>query len=252
MEWKKGKWGGLVRFFLHVSDYASCRFANETIVVSETLGEYYRRKYKKDVICISNGVNTPRFKKAQLIHTMGLNRHGYILYMGRLSREKGVHRLIEAYRELDTEKSLVLAGDFADDKTYESIIKKQISLDRNIYATGFVKGELWEELLSNSFLYVLPSEVEGSPISLLEAMSYGSCSLVSDIPENLEALSGYGYSFKARDTRDLKRMLELLLSRTDLVSLYKEKAREHVLKNYSWDKVTDDLEKLYYSLLGIC
>ena len=105
-----------------------------------------------------------------------------------------------------------------------------------------------EELFSNAFLYVLPSEIEGSPISLLEAMSYGNCCLVSDILENLEALNGYGYTFRNKDSKDLKRMLELLFSRKDLIDAYKEKARDHVLKNYSWDKITDQLESFYLSL----
>ncbi len=115
---------------------------------------------------------------------------------------------------------------------------------------GFVYGEALEELFSNAYLYVLPSELEGFPISLLEAMSYGNCCLVSDIEENLEALNGYGYTFRNKDFKDLKRMLELLLSRKDLVETYKKKAIEYVSDNYSWDKITDQFESLYFSLLN--
>ena len=249
LEWKKEKWNEPVKFFLRLSDYASCSFPNKTIVVSEVLKRFYGKKYKRNLYLISNGVEKPLQRKSELITKIGLNRGNYILYMGRLSREKGVHYLIDAYNGLKTRKALVLAGDFADDRKYENLIREKISLRGNIRLTGFVDGAFREELFSNAFLYVLPSEIEGSPIALLEAMSYGNCCVVSDIPENLETLSGCGHTFNNKDSKDLKRMLQLLLSRKGLVDAYKEKAKEYVLNNYSWDKVTERLENLYLSLL---
>jgi len=249
MEWKKEKWNALVKYFLRLSDYASCKFPNEIIVVSETLKKYYEEKYKTKVVYIPNGVVTPRQRRAELIKEIGLARDSYIIYMGRFSREKGTHFLIDAYNELNTDKALVLAGDFADDERYENFIRDKASSNKNIYFTGFVKGELQEELFSNAYLYVLPSEIEGSPISLLEAMSYGNCCLVSDIPENQEALNGHGYTFKNRDSKDLKQVLSLLLGSKDLVEAKKNGARKYVMKYYSWDKIVDRYEELYFDML---
>jgi len=250
MEWKKGKWNALVKMFLRLSDYASCRFPNEVIVVSEILKKYYEEKYHTRVIYIPNGVDAPRKRQAKLIKKIGLGKDSYIIYMGRLSREKGAHHLIEAYNELNTDKALVLAGDFADDENYENFIREKASSNKDIYLTGFVKGELQQELFSNAYLYVLPSEIEGLPISLLEAMSYANCCLVSDIPENLEALNGHGYTFRNRDSRDLKEVLNLLLGRKDLVEAKKDGARRYVMENYSWDRIVDRYEGLYSHMLA--
>ena len=106
------------------------------------------------------------------------------------------------------------------------------------------------EQFSNAYLYVLPSEIEGLPISLLEAMSYGNCVLASDIPENLEALNGHGYTFKSRDIKDLKEALNLLVRRNDLVEGKKEGARRYVTKNHSWDRIVDRYEELYSAVLS--
>jgi glycosyltransferase involved in cell wall biosynthesis len=249
-EWKKGKWNALVKMFLRLSDYPSCKFPNEVIAVSQVLKKYYEEKYCIKVSYIPNGVDTPRQRQTELIKEMGLYRDSYILYMGRISREKGVHLLIDAYNQLKPDKALVLAGDFADDKKYENLVRQQASSNTSIYLLGFVKGQLQEELFSNAYLYVLPSEIEGLPISLLEAMSYGNSCLVSDIPENLEALNGHGYTFRNRDSRDLKEVLSLLLGRKDLVEAKKDGARRHVMENYSWDRIVDRYEELYTGMLA--
>jgi glycosyltransferase involved in cell wall biosynthesis len=121
--------------------------------------------------------------------------------------------------------------------------------NEKIVFTGFVTGKLLYELFSNCYLFVLPSEVEGLPTALLEAMSYGNCCLVSDIPENLEALNGSGYSFKNKDSDDITEKLDYLINNPTSTESVKEKAKSYVLKNHSWDKIAEDFEKLYASLL---
>jgi glycosyltransferase involved in cell wall biosynthesis len=113
-----------------------------------------------------------------------------------------------------------------------------------------VQGELLEELFSNASIYVLPSEIEGLPISLLEAMSYGCCCIVSDIPENKEALGDCGFLFKSKDVQDLRRCLENLLGSKEIIDSKKESARQRVLNNYTWDSIAQDFEDLYTEVLA--
>jgi glycosyltransferase involved in cell wall biosynthesis len=143
----------------------------------------------------------------------------------------------------------VVAGDAQHEDAYKSLLRSKAGGNQNIIFPGFVQGELLDELFSNASIYVLPSEIEGLPISLLEAMSYGCCCVVSDITENKEALGECGFVFKNKDVQDLKRSLEDLISSTELVESKKESARQRVLNNYTWDSIAKDFEELYTEML---
>jgi len=145
---------------------------------------------------------------------------------------------------------LVIAGDAAHAEKYKASLNHKASGDMRIILPGFVTGEPLEELFSNAYLFCLPSTLEGLPIALLEAMSYGNCCVASNIPENLEAIEEYGYTFKNREPEDLRRVLTYLIEHPDKVEEKKEMAKAYVLRNYSWDKITDQMEALYISLLN--
>ena len=111
--------------------------------------------------------------------------------------------------------------------------------------TGFVQGEELEELYSNCYLYCLPSDIEGMPISLLEAMSYGKNCLVSDIEENTQVCDEYGHTFKKGDVQDLKNKLDSLLKENKLID--ENILKNYVIERYNWDKIVDETKKLYKS-----
>jgi glycosyltransferase involved in cell wall biosynthesis len=179
----------------------------------------------------------------------GLEPNRYILFAARLVEEKGAHYLIEAFRNVKTNMKLVIAGDAAHSGKYKVSLKQKAEGDIRIIFPGFVTGEPLEELFSNAYIFCLPSTLEGLPIALLEAMSYGNCCLASDIPENLEAIEKYGYTFRNRQSEDLRGILSDLIEHPEKVESKKEAARQHVLRNYSWDRIADQMEILYHSLL---
>src|SRR4030042_5528164 len=144
---------------------------------------------------------------------------------------------------------LVIAGDAQHEDEYKSELYKLAEGDKNIIFTGFVTGKLLDELFSNCYIFVLPSEVEGLSTALLEAMSYGNCCLVSDIPENLEALNGLGRTFISKAVTSLTEHIDYLISTPQFVESIRPKAQRHVLENYSWDTIADKFEKLYRKLL---
>ena len=181
---------------------------------------------------------------------MGLEKNRYILFAARLVAEKGPHFLIEAFQGMDTDMKLVVAGDANHAEDYKTGLREMAKHDDRILFPGFVTGQLLEELFSNSYIFCLPSTLEGLPIALLEAMSYGSCCLASDIPENLEAIEKFGYTFKNRNATDLREKLAYLVENPEKVREKKKISRAYVLNNYSWDTVADQMEELYLSIVG--
>lgn len=249
LEWKRDKWGIIGTTFFKLADYTAVYFPNRTTSVSKVQKNYYKEKFGRDVIYIPTGVSNVELRKPGWILEQGIEPNRYILFAARLVQEKGAHFLIEAFRSLQTDMKLVIAGDAAHAEKYKAFLKEKTKGDNRIIFPGFVTGQPLEELFSNAYLFCLPSTLEGLPIALLEAMSYGNCCVASDIPENLEAIEDYGYTFRNRDTDDLRKVLDDLIKHPEKVEQKKEAAREYVLKNYSWDTITDQMEELYFSIV---
>jgi len=250
VEWQRDKWGVIGRTFLRLSDYSVIHFPNTATAVSKVQHQYYKDKFSAEVRYIPNGVSPVERRDPEWLLTQGIVPDRYILFAARLVQEKGVHFLINAFRKIKTDMQLVIAGDAAHAEKYKSELRDLAGDDPRIVFTGFVSGPPMEELFSNAYLFCLPSTLEGLPVALLEAMNYGNCCLASDIPENLEALETYGYTFRNRDQGDLYRILAELVDNPEMVIEKKSAAQEHVRCNYSWDRVTDQMEALYMSLIS--
>lgn len=190
LDWQRSKWGGFATRFLLFGEKMAAKYADELIVLSANMQKYFKDTYQRDTVLIPNGVTRPEKKSDDYIRgKWGLEKGNYILFLARLVPEKGVHYLLDAYKEIQTDKKLVIAGGSSHTDDYVNEVREKAAQDPRVILTGFVQGELLEELYSNAYVYVLPSDVEGMPISLLEAMSYGNCCLVSDIAENLEVVT---------------------------------------------------------------
>ncbi|MHA1783139.1 MAG: glycosyltransferase family 4 protein [Promethearchaeota archaeon] len=249
LEWKRSKWSPVIKFFLKLSEIPSVKFPHIVTVVSKVQQKYLKEKYGIESVYIPPGVNPPKIEKPNIIKQYGLNGNDYILFAARLVKEKGAHYLIQAYNRLKPNLKLVIAGDALYEERYKNELYKLAENNRNIIFPGFVQGKLKDELFSNAYLFVAPSELEGLSISVLEAMSYGNCCLVSDIPENLEAINKFGYSFRNKEVNDLIEKLSLLIKNENKVYEMKTKAKDYVLKNFSWDSIANQWEILYRKLL---
>ena len=250
LEWKRDKWGIIGRTFFRLADYTAVYFPNKTTAVSKVQKQYYEERFGREIVYIPNGVNPVEKRTPNWLLSQGIKPERYILFAARLVEEKGVHFLVEAFKKIQTDMQLVIAGDAAHSEKYKSSLRSLAGDDPRIFFTGFLTGEPLEELFSNAYLFCLPSTIEGLPVALLEAMNYGNCCLASDIPENIEALETYGYTFRNRDVDDLNRVLKGLIENPAKVAEKKEPALAHVRRNYSWDRVADQMEELYLSVLG--
>ena len=247
LDWQREKWkGGFASKYIHFGERMAVKWADEMIVLSREVQKYFKDSYNRNTVFIPNGVTRPEKKKADLIsQQFGLQKNSYILYLGRIVPEKGEHYLIQAFKQLETDKKLVIAGGASDTDDYMKRLKKLASDDDRIVFTGFVQGELLQELYSNAYLYVLPSDLEGMPLSLLEAMSFGNCCLTSDIPECTEVIGHHGFSFKKGNVEDLKEKLQELCKQESTVHDYQEKASDYICRKYDWDVIVQKTLMLY-------
>ena len=247
LDWQREKWkSGFGAKYIHLGEKMAVKHADEIIVLSKGVQRYFMDTYGRETVFIPNGVNRPEIKHADIINKrFGLSKDSYILYLGRIVPEKGEHYLIDVFKQIDTDKKLVIAGGSSDTDEYMDRLKKMAQGDERIVFTGFVQGQMLEELYSNAYIYVLPSDLEGMPLSLLEAMSYGNCCLVSDIKECTEVIEDKAEVFRKSDIDDLRIRLQELCSREDLVQKYKKDAAEYICGRYDWNKIVDKTLELY-------
>lgn len=224
----------------------AAKYADEVIVLSRNVQEYFKETYHRDTHYISNGVNRPEYRDIKEIEKKyGLKKEGYLLFVARLVPEKGLHYLIEAFRMLDTDKRLVIAGGSSHSFEYMEKVQKMASNDKRIIMTDFVQGRVLEELYANAYVFILPSDIEGMAISLLEAMSYGNCCVVSNIEENVEVVKEKAVTFAKGSVTDLRDKLEYLLKHPEIVEKYKKESQEFICGRYNWDSVVEQTLDLY-------
>jgi glycosyltransferase involved in cell wall biosynthesis len=247
LDWQREKWkNSFATRYIRFGERVAARYADEIIVLSEGVQRYFLDRYGRKTIFIPNGVSRPHPLAAdEITRRYGLQKDGYVLFVGRIVPEKGVRLLVEAFRRVETDKKLVIAGGSSDSDEYLSELKQLAAGDPRILFTGFVQGALLGELYSNAYLYTLPSDLEGMPLSLLEAMSYGNCCLVSDIPECREVANGETDLFKRGDAGDLARALQALLLDPDRVEEFRRASADFICAKYDWDDVTQRTLALY-------
>lgn len=246
LDWQRAKWGNFASHVLRFGERMAARYADEVIVLSKNVKEYFLKEYGRNTYFIPNGIEYPQVREVDLIRReYGLEKDGYILFLARIVPEKGLHYLIEAFSEIKTDKKLVIAGGSSHSDEYVDRIKAMAARDSRILMTDFIHGQCLEELYSNAYVYVLPSDVEGMALSLLEAMSYGNCCLVSDISENTEVVEDYAVKFRKGDSEDLRSKLEWLLCDPIEVNKYKKSSSDFICSKYSWDQAVEETLKLY-------
>lgn len=246
LDHQRAKWGKFASAYILLGEKCVVKFADEIIVLSENVKKYFKDKYGRETVFIPNGVSKPEYESADLIkQKFNLEKEEYILYLGRLVPEKGIQYLIEAYKNLNISKKLVIAGGASDTAEFETELKQSAADNKNIIFTGFVQGKLLQELYSNAYFYVLPSDLEGMPLSLLEAMSYSNCCLTSDISECADVIGDFGITFKKGSITDLREKLQYLCDNNEVVTSYREKSAEYICDKYKWNDVVQKTLQLY-------
>ena len=260
LDWQRSKWGGFASKYIMFGEKMAAKHADKVIVLSENVKKYFSDTYGCEAVFIPNGINPVTREEPDIItREFGLKKDDYILFLARITPEKGLDYLIDAYKAIDTDKKLVIAGSINPETEYIASVLQKAKGCENIIFTDFVSGKTLSELFSNCYLYVLPSDIEGMPMSLLEAVGYDARVIVSDISENIDCLDGYGNSFSHGDMQSLKNVLSFCLEhselkdndfKADISPQAVQQKREELSKKYDWNTITDLTLDVYKSVQG--
>lgn len=243
---QRDKWGKFASWYLRMGEKFAAKFADVCLVLSKNMKENIDKKYHVNSILFANGVDEPQKLAPQIIKDKwGLEKDGYILSLGRIVPEKGLHYLIPAFKKCNTDKKLIIAGGSNSNKDYYESLQEMAKDDNRIIFTGFVTGQVITELYSNAYIFAIPSNLEGMANALLEAMSYGNCCLISDIPENTEVVNDKAVWHKKGSESDIYAKLQYLLDHPEIVAKFKSEAAPYILSRYSWDRVVDQMLEIY-------
>ena len=246
LDWQRKKWSWFARHVLKAGELASAYLPDQTLTVSRELQAHFRACHGAETVYIPNGTQLRHRRTGPCLAQFGLATDSYALFLGRLSPEKNCDLLIQAFEGIPTEKKLVFAGGSSHSDAYVSRLRQHRS--EHIVFLDWLSGGALEEVLTNAAVFVLPSDIEGMSLALLDAMGAGVCVLASDIPENREAIGDAGFTFKRGDVHDLRHMLRLVISDASLRARVGEKGRVRVRDNYLWDEVALRVEETYLEL----
>ena len=247
LDWQRRKWGRIASRVLRWGEAAAVTLPDATMVVSQTLQRYYWGRYGRSTLYIPNGASLRPKRAPKRLAEWELTPDNYVLYLGRFSPEKNCHLLIDAFEDISTGMKLILAGGSSHSDDYVESLRRRES--ERIRLLPWTSGDDLDELLSNAAVFVLPSDLEGLSLALLDAMAAGVCVLTSDIPENQEVVTGVGFTFKHGDQSDLTRLLDLLIRNPALRRQMAAKGEQQIQEQYLWPDVARSIEKAYYKVL---
>ncbi|UCF05275.1 MAG: glycosyltransferase [bacterium] len=243
-DWTRKKWNLFSRIFLRCAVHLSAVWSKEMMTDNPSMQAWFRQHYNKELHLLPLGANVlePPSSTGEL-EKHGLTPGGYYLFIGRLIPEKGIHYLIEAFERVRTDRPLIIVG--GSEYTTDYVRKLHATKDERIQFLGYIYGEGFHQLISNCYVYIQPSEVEGTSPVLLTAMSYGRCVLVNSIPENLFSIGDAGLSYRINDTGDMARKLQHLEEHPEEVEACGKRVLEHVCDRFNWDRIAEDTLRVF-------
>jgi glycosyltransferase involved in cell wall biosynthesis len=247
LDWQRKKWGRIASTILRLGERAAVSLPTSTMVVSRTLRQHYWNSLGAGTSYVPNGGLLRDRRPPHKILKWGLEPGNYILFLGRFSPEKGCHLLVEAYERLETDTKLVMAGGSSYCDDYSRQLRTHAS--ERIKMLDWVSGEDLDELLTNAMVFVLPSDLEGLSLALLDAMGAGLCVLTTDVPENKEAVEDAGFTFRRGDAADLADRLRFLMANPAVREAAGTAAKRRIREQYQWSKVAAEIERVYFEMM---
>ena len=246
IDWERPKWGRMARILLKWGAAAAFRWADEVYIDNQVSANEFARIFGRapKVVTLAADIWPP--PGSDLLAEMNLTPDHYILFVGMLRPDKGVHLLVEAYAGLDTNVPLVIVGDNPDDPAYVSRLK--VAANERVRFLGYRYGMAARQLFANCLIYVQPSVMEGNSPALMSAMACGRCVVVNGIDQNLETIGDAGVACVPNNVADLRARLAALLADPPEARRLGDMARNRIEQVYDWEVVVDQLEDLYWGL----
>lgn len=249
LDWQREKWPGPAKRYLKLSEWLAGYTANAVVTDAHVVHDYYLQRYHRDTHLIAYGAEAHAAHANGTLERFGLKPNEYVLYVGRLVPENRVHDLVDAFQHVETSKRCVIVGDAPYADSYQRQLRARAG--ENVIFTGYVFGQGYWELVTNSYAYVFPPAAGGTHPALIEAMAAGNCVLVRDTPANLEVVGDAAPAYAGADAPgSLSTALQRLIDDPALVADYGCRAKQRIERHYTWDRVTDQYEELFIELLG--
>jgi len=241
------KWNWVGKLWYKISEYFATVFPDTIVSDAEVIRKYYLEIYKKESIMIPYGANIEKINTKEILDKFRIKPQEYILYVSRLEPENNAHIVIKSFKNVNTNKKLIIVGDAPYNIKYKSYLRDLAKNDIRVIFTGFIFGDAYKELQYNAYCYVQATEVGGTHPALLEAMGYGNCVIANGTPENIEVVGDAGIIYRKNDIEDLREKLQYVIDNPDIVKEYAEKAKKRIRQKYSWEMITNQYEKLFIS-----
>lgn len=265
------KWNKFAKLILKLGEWTICKFPHITIAVSKHIKDYCFKKHHKNCVFIPSGFKIKKDLNINKLEKFNIKPRKYFLTVSRLIKHKGIQYLIKAFNKLqpvfdpeaqtqkkagqsmtvdNDEYQLVIVGDTFYNKTYSDYIKNLAKDNKNIILTGQQNNSALNQLFSNAFCFIIPSEGEGLSITLLEAMAHGLPIVASEIQGNKVFIEkNLVYSFKNKDIDDLNEKIIYIIYNQEKALKKAREAQKYVEKNFSWSYIADKIEKVYKNIL---
>ncbi len=244
LEWKRKKWNLAGQAFYRISEFLATFLPTAIVSDAREVQSYYLKKFGKESTFIPYGAPEGPVDTSQVLEKLGLKPRDYILYVSRMEPENNAHLVVQAFTRVKTDKKLVMVGDAPYNHDYIKNLKN--TADQRILFTGYIFGQGYRELQSNACFYVQATEVGGTHPALVEGMGFGNCVLANDVPEHREVLGNAGVYYAKNNIQDITRQMQILCDTPQLVEQYRKTVGEWVHQRFSWQKVTDDYERLFF------
>ncbi len=254
LDWQRVKWGKFSSFLIHLGEKLAVRYSNEMVVVSQELRRYFWETHGRETVYIPNGPAqyAPSDQDFSFGKRLGLEAGKYLVFLGRLVPEKCPDLLIEAFLKLKQRGwKLAIVGGNSDTSAFQERLSGLVKGDPRVIFTGVLRGRYLAEVVRGAGIFVLPSEVEGLPLAMLEAMQEGLPIVASDIPPHHQLLGNdRGVMFRSLDLDDCVDKLTWAMEHPEEMKVMSNIAQSYVRQNYNWERVVRDANHLHFTLLG--
>jgi glycosyltransferase involved in cell wall biosynthesis len=249
IERQRAKWGTAGRLAYLVNEFLSCHVPSVIVSDADVIAKYYQQRYKTTSTVIRYGGSQSIGGDAAMVQEFGLRPGQFVLYVSRLEPENNADLVIDAFREVEAEHSLVIVGDAPYANDFKLRIQAKAAEDSRVKLVGAIYGEGYRALQAGASVYVQATSVGGTHPALVEAMAAGNAICAFDTPENREVLGTCGLFF--RDAVELAHQITYFLKNESSRREYERRASERAANRYDWERVTDQYIGLAREMLGL-
>lgn len=247
VDWKREKWKWYARIYLYLSSFITANIPNKVIFDNIFSKKIFEQKFNKKFDFIPYGCEVTIDEDDDMIlQSLGVKKDDYFLFIGRFIPDKGVHYLIKAFEQTETDKSLILVGGSPNPSQYEKSLRK--TQDKRVIFPGYIYGNATNVLIKNAYTYIQPSDVEGLSPLVLTVMGIGTPLICSDIEENLFIVKNNSLTFTKGNIEDLRSKLMFALNNHVKIIELAQRGKSDILKRFSWESVTNKHIELFNNM----